>query len=127
MVDLVTDFRPSDHVRLDRSRVGRLYAQLGDRNAEDVLCRAIEELAVRLAHCETLWRKEEHVALRKSARSIVAIADQIGLQTLSSVAVDITRTIDMEDDVATAATLARLLRTGERSLTEVWDLRDLSV
>lgn len=49
------------------------------------------------------------------------------MTALARVAGDVTRAIDANDAVATAATLARLLRVGERSLTAVWDLQDLSI
>ncbi len=114
-------------VRLDQDRVEALYHQLGEAGAENVICRAIEELAVRLAHCERLWRAQSHVELRKSARSLVAIAEQIGMTALARVAGDVTNTIDAQDSAALGATLCRLLRIGERSLTAVWDLQDLSV
>jgi len=35
--------------------------------------------------------------------------------------------IDRADRVALAATLARLLRIGERSLGEMWDIQDLRI
>ena len=117
----------NENVRLDPDRLGNLYRQLGEAGAEDVVCRAIEELAVRLSHCERLWRKKDQDKLRKCSRSLVAIADQIGMTTLARVAGDVTCAVDAGDPAATGATLYRLLRIGERSLTAVWDLQDLSV
>lgn len=114
-------------MRLDTDRLGALYLQMGEAGAEDVVCRALEELAVRLAHCQRFWRQDEAAALRKSARSLIAIADQIGMSALARVAADVTETLDSGDRVAQAATLFRLMRTGERSLTAVWDLQDLSL
>ncbi|MBL4768849.1 MAG: hypothetical protein JKY94_14255 [Rhodobacteraceae bacterium] len=114
-------------MRLNPDQLGELYCQLGEAGAEDVICRAIEELAVRLTHCDRLWRRNEQEALRKSVRSLIAISDQIGMTTLARVARDVTHTIDVGDSVAEAATLSRLIRIGERSLTAVWDLQDLSV
>lgn len=104
-----------------------LYTQLGEIAAEDVVCRAIEELAVRLSHCERQWRASDLAALRKGARSLIAIAEQIGMTTLARVAGDVTASVDARDDAAIGATLCRLVRIGERSLTAVWDLQDLSV
>lgn len=127
MVAEIYDLIQSETVRLDPDRVGGLYRQLGDTGAEDVVCRAIEELAVRLAHCERLWRDRNLDELRKSARSLIAISEQIGMTALAQVAGDVTRTIDAGDPVALGATLFRLVRIGERSLTAVWDLQDLSV
>ena len=104
-----------------------LYKQLGESAAEDVVCRAIEELAIRLTHCERLWRDGNLPGLRKSARSLIAIAEQVGMMSLARVANDVTQSIDIDDRAALGATLFRLIRIGERSLTAVWDLQDLSV
>ncbi|WP_245626799.1 hypothetical protein [Aestuariivita boseongensis] len=100
---------------------------MGDANAEDFICRAVEELAVRMSHCEKLWRAGDWPRLRKSVRSLIAIADQVGMTKLSRVASDVTVAIDNNDAVAAAATLTRLLRVGERSLTAVWDLQDMTI
>lgn len=114
-------------VSLDHDQLGALYAQLGALAAEDVVRRAMEELALRLSHAERQYRQNDLAALRKGARSLVKIAEQIGMQKLARVAHDVSRSIDQCDDNATAATLARLLRVGERSLTAIWDLQDLSI
>jgi hypothetical protein len=119
--------KPKDGARVDQEKLTSLYLQLGEAAAEDVICRAMEELAVRLSHCEQLYRDGKSDALRKSARSLRAIADQIGMGHLAQVALDVTRTIDDGDRTAQAATLSRLLRIGEKSLTAIWDLQDLSV
>ena len=112
---------------LDPGKLSELYAQLGEAGAEDVVCRAIEELAVRLSHCERLWRQDDMPNLRKSARSLIAIAEQIGMCAMAGVARDVTGAIDSEDQAAVSATLFRLLRIGEKSLTAVWEQQDLSV
>ncbi|MFC3613266.1 hypothetical protein ACFORG_05790 [Lutimaribacter marinistellae] len=127
MVEKVTALVQTESVRLDSDRLGGLYSQLGDAGAEDVVCRAIEELAVRLSACERHWRRQDWAGLRKCARSLIAIADQIGMVALARVAGDVTHTVDNADYVASAATLYRLIRVGERSLTAVWDLQDLSI
>ncbi|WP_420541514.1 hypothetical protein [Pseudooceanicola atlanticus] len=114
-------------VRLDPDRLQELYKQLGEAGAEDVVCRAMEELAVRLSHTERLFRQHKLVEMRKAARSLTGIADQIGMNDLSRVAGDVTRCIDARDAVALAATLSRLLRIGERSLTAIWDMQDVPV
>ncbi len=117
----------AENVRLDPDKLGELYAQLGEAGAEDVVCRAIEELAVRLTHCERLWRQNNMVDLRKNARSLIAISEQIGMNAMASIARDVTVSIDSEDAPAVAAILFRLLRVGERSLTAVWDQQDVTV
>lgn len=116
-----------EQVRLDPERLEGLYQQLGERTAEDIVCRAIEELAVRLAQCERQWRDDKLVALAKNAHSLIAIADQVGMTALARVARDVCETARSGDLVATGATLFRLVRIGERSLTAVWDTQDMSV
>lgn len=123
----MTKLAQSEAVRLDPDRLGALYSQMGEAGAEDVICRAVEELAIRLAQCERHFRQAKWPDLRKCVRSLVAIADQIGMNMLSRVAMDVTVAIDQKDRVATASTLARLLRIGQRSLTAIWDLQDMSV
>ena len=113
-------------VRLDPDRLTTLYAQLGEDGAEDVICRAMEELAVRLTYAERMYRSGQTGDLRKSVRSMAAIAEQIGMNLLARVARDVTAPIDPADDNELAAPLARLLRIGERSLSAVWEMRDLS-
>lgn len=100
---------------------------MGHAGAEDVVCRAMEELALRMAHCDRLFRAQDMAELRKSSRSLIAIADQVGMHLLARVAGDVTNCIDSGDTVALAATLGRLMRTGEGSLTAIWDLQDITI
>lgn len=127
MVANILTVLQTENVRMNPDKLGELYAQLGHAGAEDVVCRAIEELAVRLTHCERLWRQDNMPNLRKNARSLIAIAEQIGMSTMAQIARDVTISIDNDDRPAVAAILFRLLRVGERSLTAVWDQHDLSV
>lgn len=127
VVEQVTLLKQNETAQFDPDRLEDLYDQLGEDGAENVVCRALEELAVRLSHSDRCYRDGRFIDLRKSARSLIAISDQIGLQTLSHVATDVTKCVDTGDTNALAATLARLLRVGERSLSEVWDLQDLSI
>lgn len=126
-MERITLLKQSETVHLDQGRLEQLYLQLGEAGAEDVVCRALEELAVRLSHTERCFRQEQVQDMRKSARSLIAIAEQIGMSKLARVARDVTQSIDLHDRVAIAATLARLLRIGETSLHEIWDVRDYSV
>ncbi len=123
----VVEIRLAEKIQLDQARLDALYTQLGAAGAETVVCRAMEELAVRMTECETLWRDNSVVQLRKHARSLIAIADQIGMHRLAQVAGDVTVCIDLGDEVAVAATLSRMLRIGERSLSAIWSMEDLSI
>ncbi|AKO98272.1 hypothetical protein [Marinovum algicola] len=111
-------------VRLDQERIEDLYRRMGDAGAEDVVCRALEEIAVRMSYANKLHKRGDLAEMRKCLRSLSRIADQIGMVALSSVARDVCACIDQNDAVAMAATLSRLARTGDRSLTAIWDLQE---
>ena len=126
-MDHIVNIRVTEQIQLDQVRLSALYSQLGETGAGNVISRAMEELAVRLAQCDTIWRARNLVQLRKHARSLIAISDQIGMHKLAQVAGDVTACLDNKDDVAVAATLSRMLRIGERSLSAVWSMEDLSL
>ena len=123
----MTLLKQHETVRLDSRRLEDLFLQLGEASAEDVVCRALEEVAARLSHTERCYREHRFDDMRKSARSLIAISEQIGMQLLADVARDVTRCVDLDDGIALAATLSRLLRIGEGSLSEIWDLQDLTI
>ena len=114
-------------VQLDPGRLEELYLQLGETGAEEVVCRALEELTVRLSKVERNYREMRRQEMRKNARSLAAIGEQIGMLMLARVARDVTCCIDIGDEAALAATLARLMRIGEVSLSEIWEVKDMSV
>ncbi|MCV6825857.1 MULTISPECIES: hypothetical protein [Halocynthiibacter] len=120
------DIRPDEDVRLNPERLTELFNQLGNRGAADVVCRAMEELAARLTKIEKSFWQGEYQAVSKGARSLIAIAEQIGLNGLAQVARHVSVTARTEDKTATAATVARLLRMGDRSLSAVWNTQNLS-
>lgn len=126
-MDQFLKIRLNETVHVDQDRLAALYAELGEPAAEDVVCRAMEELALRMSHCNRLYTVSNTTELRKCARSLIAIADQIGMHVLARVAGDVINAVDAEDDPAVAATLGRLIRIGEQSLTAIWDLQDITI
>ena len=48
---LVLQMKPMENVCVDQTRLDALYRQLGEADAEDILCRALEDIALRLSHC----------------------------------------------------------------------------
>ncbi|SLN15613.1 hypothetical protein AQS8620_00294 [Aquimixticola soesokkakensis] len=124
---VVTNLKPEAGVRVDRERLEQLYVQLGHSSAEGVIARAMEELAVRLARVEACYRKGEIDKMARAARSMVAISEQIGLETFAQVSSNVADLSTRGDDTALAACVARLMRIGEGSLIAVWDLQDMSV
>jgi len=117
----------SEGVRLNPDRVVALYAELGEARAEAVMCRSIEELAVQIAAAQQAAQAGQAGALVEAAARLARLAEQIGMASLARVAGDVAQTARRGDSAALAATLARLVRIGDRSLTAVWDLQDMSL
>ena len=123
----ITVLNPDEAVRLDAGQLNDLYLDLGDTGASDVLCRAMEELTQRLTEADRQYRSAEFRDLRKTVRSLVGIADQVGMRKLAQVAIHVVDCVDRGDPVALAATLGRLMRLGEQSLSAAWDLQGLTL
>ncbi|MGB5870362.1 MAG: hypothetical protein WBH04_09180 [Albidovulum sp.] len=104
-----------------------LYSDLGSNRAEQVVCRTMEELSARLRETLLCADDDRDDALVENARRLGAVAEQIGMSTLMRISQDVVKTTLSGDKTAQAATLARLARIGDRSLTAVWDLRDMTV
>ena len=121
----VLEFR--DKVRLDPDKLGTLYYQLGAQGAEDVVCRAMEELAVRLADLSQHEFGADPEVHQREARLVAAIADQVGMTGLARAARNLGDCLYQGDQNALAACRARLERVGDLSLLEIWDCADLSV
>ena len=124
---VVSKLRLDGEVRLDRERLDQLYAQLGTSGADGVVTRAMEELAVRLAKVDSCQRKGELEELRRAARSMIAISEQIGMVTFAQVAKSVSVLATTGDGTALAANVERLMRIGENSLLAVWDLQGASI
>ncbi|MDX1779965.1 MAG: hypothetical protein R3256_01475 [Thalassovita sp.] len=126
-MDQVVLFAPQETIRMNRGRLGEFYRRLGDSEAEDIITRAVEALSARLAQCQRLYRAGRLAEMRRNLRTQIAIADQIGLQSVSQAAGHVLDCVERRETVALAATLARLLRIGDLSFTELWETRNLSV
>jgi hypothetical protein len=123
----ITQLRLSENVKVDHDRLDALYSEMEQAAAEDMVCRAMEELALRMAQCDRFYRASDFDGLCKASRSLIAIADQIGMTVMARVARDVSDCAKSQNPVPLAATLARLMRTGEESLTAIWDLQDVTI
>jgi len=119
-VEQVLLLRHSEQAEVDKDQLAELYAQLGQDSAEGVVCRAMEEISARINRIEAHFIEQDLDAVAKTVRSIVAMADQLGMHKLSRVAKDFQTAFNRHDIAAMAAVLARLLRVGETSLESIW-------
>ncbi len=123
----VTYLSPAESPDMDPAPIRTLYRDLGQHAAEDVVCRAMEQLAQRLCQVQDLAVSGPREDMSKVLRSLSAIAEQIGMTALSRVAHDVINCLALGDVVGESATMARLAHTGEKSLTELWDLNEFTL
>ena len=116
-----------ENVGLDPDKLMGLYVKLGENAAEDMIERAMETLARRLAEMERQFSTQDIAALCKSCNVIRKLSQDVGLTSVAQVSRDVVNCALRSDQVALAATWARLSRIGDQSLSEVWDLRGQSV
>lgn len=123
----MTYIAPRERARLDADQIEALCSELGVSGAEDVVCRAMEEIGARLCQVHDRYVSGAREQQRTDLRRIRAIAAQLGLKGVAQVAGDVLSCIADCDPVAEAATMARLARMGERSLAALWDFQDTPV
>lgn len=114
-------------VQVDARRLGEIVDELGETAAHNVICVALEQLAQALSDARLAAMTGDMAELAARSEMLSRLAWQVGLTSLAGVAVDVAACAERQDGIALAATLARLIRIGNRSLTEIWDERqDLS-
>ncbi|MGB7260848.1 MAG: hypothetical protein WBC68_02155, partial [Albidovulum sp.] len=106
--------RHDEGVHLNPDCLVALYSEMGEAGAEQVVRRAMDELAARLTEVQRFADEGNHAALYRSVRLLIKVAEQIGMATFAQVAGDVMRTSEAQDATAQAATLARLIRIGDR-------------
>ena len=84
----------------------------------------MEQLAALLTECQKGYAKSEYSVVCQKLDELEAFSKLIGLPVLESVARDVQNCIEVYDPVALSATMSRLLRMVEQSLTAIWDLQD---
>ena len=118
---------PRESARLDADQLEKLYTSLGEVEADNVLSRAMEEMAIRIKQSEKLYDAGASKEMRRTICSIIRIADQVGMNTVSRVSGDVLICLDRGDWISLGATFARLVRSSDQSLTAIWDLQDITV
>lgn len=110
-----------DAIRIDIQRLEQIVGALGEDCAAQVICTALEELALALRHTVIAAQNDDLGAIVRHADQLSRLAWQVGLVTLAGVAVDVGACAEARDSIALASTVARLQRTGNQSLTQLWD------
>ena len=115
-MDNVMALRPKERVRQDAEPIATIYRNLGTSGAEQVVTRALGELALTMAGLANQVRTHELGDLSRQLRRLQRMAENLGMVSLGVVAGDLRACMERADTTAFAAVWARLLRIAERSL-----------
>lgn len=93
------------------------YSQVDDDfDQSEIVCNSLEELSRHLRRIDDDYQLGDFERVEIRARSIVMLADQLGLRQVGQVAADVVYCLDGPDEVALSATLSRLLRLMTQAL-----------
>lgn len=88
---------------------------------------AVEAISDLLAEVDGFVRRDDLAQIAPRAQQVSRISAQIGLTSLARVARDMGIAASRDDVVAYRAVWERLVRIGDRSLAQVWELPGLSL
>lgn len=125
--DNVVLLRPVERVRQDGEPIATIYRNLGTDSAEQVVTRALGELALTMAGLASQVRAHDLADLSRQLRRLQRMAENLGMVSLGLVAADVRACLDRSDSTAFTAVWARLIRIAERSLSSDKDLLDRSL
>ena len=123
----VTALRPREVVRQDVEAIAVVYRNLGAPVAEQMVTRALGELALTMAGIAEKVRAQELRDLARQLARLGRLASDLGLLSLATVAGDAKTCLERADGTAFSAVWARLLRVAERSLAIAPGVADQSV
>lgn len=125
--DNVVKLRPSERVRQDGGPIATIYRNLGRDSAEQVVTRALGELALTMAGLASQVRAHDLANLSRHLRRLQRMSENLGMVSLGLVAADVRACLEGGDSTAFSAVWARLLRIAERSLSPDRELLDQSL
>lgn len=123
----VVALRPKDRLRQDGEAIAAIYRNLGTATAEQMVTRALGELALTMAGIAAQLRAHELADLSRQLRRLQRMAENLGMVSLGQVAADARACLERSEATAFAAVCARLMRVAERSLAADKGLVDQSV
>lgn len=126
-VTYILPLRPSERIIIDTARLDEIFKTLGAYDAEMKLIEAVEQISDTLAEVDGLIRQPTLDGVADRARRVSRLSLDIGLTSLARVSRDLAISAGRGDLVAFRAVWERLVRIGDRSLTQLWELPGLSL
>lgn len=112
----VVALRPNERVQQDAEPIATIYRNLGAASAEQVVTRALAELAVTMASLASQIRHHEMGDVDRQLRRLQRMSENLGMVSLGLIAGDVRLCLGQSDTTAFSAVWARLLRVTEHSL-----------
>lgn len=125
-MDRVAVLTPREAVRQNVEAIAEIYRNLGAPMAEQLVTKALGELALTMAGIVEKVRAQDLRDLSRQLTRLGRLADDIGLTTLGAVAADARTCLERADGTAFSAVWARLMRVAECSLAPEQGMADLS-
>ena len=116
MTATIMEFRPKDRIYQDVEPIALIYRSMGTAAAEEVVARALGELALTMSGLADQVRGNNTLDIGRQLRRLGRMSEQLGLVSLGTVANDARNCIDSGDVMAFAAVWARLIPVAESSL-----------
>ena len=117
---------PRERIRQDGEAIVAIYRNLGTSAAEQMVTRALGELALAMAGIAAQVKSHQLTDLARQLKKLQRMAENLGMLSLSQVSQDARLCLERCDSTSFSAVWARLLRVAERSLASDKGFADLS-
>ena len=123
----VIEMRPRERVIIDTATLDEVFRRLGESGAESFVTETVEGISDTLAVVDALVRDKKLDEIPPHAYRASRLSAEIGLTSLARVSRDMGLAARRGDLVAYRAVWERLVRIGDRSLAQVWEVPGLSI
>ena len=114
-----------DRVHFDPEPLRRLFSEKELHLAEEVVCRMLEDIALRLDLLQSGLAAADFAHLQKPVKRIALVARELGLVEVAIAAEHVGTCLARADGVAVEAVIARLERGFDVAVSDIWSLRNL--
>lgn len=126
-MERVLELRQSERILIDADRLEDIFRRMGDKPAEAFVMDTVEDISNRLVEIEQANRTGALDDVPFKANRVSKLCVEIGLTSLARVARDLGISAGRGDMIAYRAVWERLVRIGDRSLAQVWEMPGLSI
>lgn len=112
----IVSLEVAEKILLDDDQLAAIYRDLGAYSADQLVTRALAELALTMTSITSLVGAHEATDITRKLRRLQSMAENIGMVSLALVASDLRDCAEAQDSASFSAVWARLMRVAEKSL-----------